>query len=211
MPVGVASVPVQHRVWSALLAQDEPVRFGELVPAGANRASAYQSLERWVSAGLVERTGSPSHYRYHLNDNTDRSPMPPVVTASGSAVRRASPAYQRIWSAIRVLRRFDLPLLIITAQVRERQLSGYIGLLRRTGYVDLVQLGNPQRGIVSRYRLVRDPGPKAPRETLRVTPAGTARLLVDPNTGQEHDVGRGSPSRRRAYRRSPGLADGGVG
>ena len=205
----IAARPHQA-LWKQLLAAPAPVTTGELSAAiGASFQTADFRLGQWVRAGLVERHGRRPH-RYRLAPTTERTALPPAVTSGGRAKPRVPAAYQRLWAAIRVLKRFDLPILAMTSGASARATRAYVGLLQRTGYVRLEKLGNPHTGVVSRYVLIRNGGRLAPRETIVRAGDGRRRELVDPNTGERQDVSRGTPSRRRAYRK-PGTQDGGVG
>lgn len=198
-----------QRLWSRLLAAEAPVTSGQLCrEIGASFQTVDYRLGLWVRAGLVERQGGrPVHYS--LANDTERSSLPPAISSSGRALQRKPTGYQRIWASIRVLRHFDLPMLAMTAGTSARTTLGYVGLLQRTGYVRLERLGNARTGLVSRYALVRNTGRQAPRETIVRSGDGTRRVFIDGNTGERHDVGTGSPSRRRSYRRAD-VVDGGV-
>ena len=201
---------VNGGLWRQLVAASAPASAGELAAAiGTSIQTADHRLKLWVRAGLVERiAGRPQRYRF--DPAKEPSSMPPAIAADGRAKPPVPTAAERLWRAIRTLKRFDLPALRLTAGASERTTLGYVGLLQRTGYVRLDKLGNPRTGICSRYVLVRNTGRHAPRETIVVEGGERRRLLVDANTGERHDVGRGAPSHRRSYRTDP-VADGGVG
>ncbi|HEU4958982.1 MAG TPA: hypothetical protein VFT56_01125 [Sphingomonas sp.] len=199
---------VQAPLWRALQQADRPVTIAELhVAAGVHPGSIDFRLNAWRRAGLVGRIEGRPH-RYYMEAATDRHPSPPMIARGGRVVARKPAAYERIWTAIRVLKRFDLPSLSIAAGAGRRTTLNYVGLLQRVGYVRLDRLGNPRTGEVSRYSLARDTGRTAPRETILTVDGEPRRELVDRNTGERHDVSRGTPSRRRAYRQAaPAIAE----
>lgn len=197
------------RLWTALLAADAPVTVGDLHRAvGTSFQNADLRLTLWARAGVVTCTGRRPR-RYRLAPSVERTPMPPVIDAAGRATPRPIPAYQRIWSAIRVLRDVDLPALMMTAGTSERVTRSYLGLLHRTGYLRMTKLARPWSGDHSRYVLARNTGRAGPRETIEVVEGANRRVLVDPNTGQRHPIARGGSPLRRSSAASP--ADGGEG
>lgn len=201
-----------QKVWGVLLTTPEPISFPELYrKVHGTRKAARTSLDRLVHAGLVERSGEIGIFKFRLTEQTDRTPMPPVLTAAGEVRRREPPIYQRIWSAIRVLKTFDLPLLQITTSAKKSTVQGYMGALQRAGYVRMSEMGNSKRGEFSTFKLVRNTGPKAPFERRRVVDGATTNLLIDPNSGAEHNIKLGKGVRRHRECRSTSVADGGVG
>lgn len=193
----IAARPHQ-RLWTELLTAPAPVTAGELSTAtGASFQTADFRLDLWVRAGLVERRGRRPH-RYRLAANTERTPLPPAITATGRALPRPPATYQRLWTAMRVLRTFDIPILAITAEASENAVRGYIGLLRRAGYIKIVSAPRGRAGARLTYALIRNTGRHAPRERLLVIQRGVPgerRELHDPNTGTRVDV---TPSRKSA-------------
>lgn len=210
MPSGTPVRRVQAQLWDALRSGDGDLTAAELHRVtGTSFQTVAHRLGLWVNAGLVARSGRrPLRYRLIT---TESSPMPPIIDGAGRAVPRLPTASERLWAAMRVLKRFDVHLLMITAGTGLSTTRGYVGLLQRTGYVRLEKLGNPRTGVCSRYVLLRSTGRVAPRETIRVTPAGRVRQLVDANSGQVHDISRGAPSRRRTYRDARPSIDRGEG
>lgn len=208
----IAPGRAQAQLWSALIASPEPASATMLGAASGTCAKVADfRLKCWLGAGLVERIGNrPARYR--LLPKTERTPMPPIIK-DGRALPRPVPAYQRLWRVMRVLRTFDLPQLRLTAGTTHRSTLGYVGLLQQTGYIRLQKLGNPRTGEVSRYLLIRNTGPKAPRETQLRVDGVTRRTLIDNNTSESFDVSAGAPSARRTYARpgtAPDVMDGGV-
>lgn len=106
---------VHGRLWRQLAATPTPASAGELAAAiGTSIQTADHRLKLWVSAGLVERiAGRPQRYR--LDPAQEPHSMPPAITAAGRAKPRAPTAAERMWRAMRTLKRFDLPALRLTA------------------------------------------------------------------------------------------------
>lgn len=73
-------------------------------------------------------------------------------------------ARARIWQSMRVLRTFDEPSLIATAEATQANTRKYVQLLVRAG---VLHIARPRRsghkGGHTIYRLARDLGPYAPR------------------------------------------------
>ncbi len=94
---------------------------------------------------------------------------------------------QRIWKALRVMRRdIDIPFLAMTAAAPESSTGDYVRLLVRAGYVAIEHEGGRRIGNISRYRLARDSGPQAPVRAITV--------MFDPNDGATYAL----PLRRTA-------------
>ena len=87
----------------------------------------------------------------------------------------------RIWTSMRVMRRFTLPELIVTAQAGESNARCYIGELHAAGYIAIaVPFRRGAIGGHQVWRLVRNTGPHAPRRIGR----HTRPAIFDPNTGE---------------------------
>ena len=86
-------------------------------------------------------------------------------------------ARDRIWQSMRILRRFSLPDLVVTAETGESTCLKYTRGLCAAGIVRILSpRENGVKGGHVQWALARDLGPKAPR--LRAD--GTT---FDPNTG----------------------------
>ena len=90
--------------------------------------------------------------------------------------RTPNDARSRAWRAMRVLQTFTLPHLAATASIKEDNARNFLLRLQREGFVRKIE-DNPlrKRGQFAVWRLVRNPGPKAPI-------AMKAGGLFDPNT-----------------------------
>lgn len=186
---------VEGPLWRTLAATPTPASIAELHLACRAKPNAIQHrLSRWVLAGLVTRIeGRPK--RFVMSDSTERTAEPPIVAIDGRAKPRVRTARDRMWSAIRVLKRFDLPTLMISSGASRRSAEDFVNCLQRAGYLSRLHRGNARRGDWSRYSLVNNPGPRTPRIT---TQAGQ-RLLIDGNTGQRHDISPGTVNLHRPF------------
>ena len=190
--VPVVSRAVTQPLWRALRAAAEAQSVRQLhVLTGAHPNAIQLRLKRWERAGLVSVTSQRP--RKYLMSATDS--QPPRMAADGALTRRPS-GRQRMWTSMRVLKRFDLPTLMMTAEVSRRSAETYINNLSRAGYLRTLARGNSACGTWSNYQLVRRSGPRAP--AVNHSRAGTPHrvLLVDRNDGTEHDISPGKVSLR---------------
>jgi len=189
---------VEGPLWRALAAAPSPASVADLHVQCHGHPNAIQHrLARWVRAGLVARfDGRPKLYA--MIDTIEPTPEPPSVRIDGRLQPRPRTARERLWSAIRVLKRFDLPQLLMSAGASRRSTEDYLNCLQRAGYVRCERRGNSMSGEWSRYSLARNTGPKSPRVTHRATGDGRVRELVDPNTGERCDISPGRVSLRAA-------------
>lgn len=181
---------VERPLWRAMLAADHPMSVPELHrEISANPASIRLRLKTWQRAGLVEQIAArPNRYtmteaaRAAANDDNRE---PPKVCASGDVLARQRPQRARLWSAMRVLRRFSVPELMIAANATTAATNGFVNGLRRAGYLKREPAG---RNEWSTYVLVNRSGPKAPQLRYRTVGDRRQRYLFDPNNGSEIDV-----------------------
>lgn len=167
-------------VWTDLRFALEPISLSDIVIAndGAPRpplADTIELLDRWRGAGLIERFEKPESYIMHAKARTFRDP--PAVGETARKPKSRS-TRQRIWSAIRVMKKFDLVEICITASVERRAASRVLNQLTRAGFlVRTDRAGDDQ----PRWRLTRPSGPTHPG----VEYAGrTVVALVDRHSGQ---------------------------
>lgn len=205
---------VSDPLWRALQSVLEPVTTTELSVACADASwdSRHVALTRWVERGAVIRhDGRP--YRYLLHPDYRGRPNP---DGRGPEVRermREVTQQQRVWTAVRVLRTFDVPTLCMAAASARSTTHQYVNILRRAGYVDVVKPFDRFLARPATFRLIRNTGPKCPT-THKVARDTSAITLRDNNTGRtvllqpgEH-ISRKSPTRSDEQ---PALMGGGVG
>lgn len=177
-PTGAVEMPL----WHALRA-GEAASVAELHRAcGAHPNAVHQRLMRWVRVGLVEQIdGQPK--RFALIDPAHAPARPPSVGRDNVARARRVTAQSKMWRAMRVLRSFDLPTVMMTAGTSRQASAAFIALLARAGYLRRIKRGGPAEGGWAVYRMVRDTGPLAP--VVRTVQAPFQRFLVDANTGEQ--------------------------
>ncbi|ARR52026.1 hypothetical protein HY78_00405 [Rhizorhabdus wittichii DC-6] len=73
-----------------------------------------------------------------------------------------APPRQRLWSAARVLRQFDVVTLAFAASTTEAAATAYVGLLLRSGHLAMQDGGVRDRAAPRTYRVMRNEGPRAP-------------------------------------------------
>lgn len=205
----MARAAVQEPLWRTLLSASEPMSVPELRDVIRASPSAIKlRLTRWEQAGLVARADGPA-VRYVITEDgrsaaNDDHRAPPTVRADGSVLPRNRSQRARLWSAIRVLKRFSLPELKMSAGASRRSTEDLINCLQRAGYLRLVERGNSMAGTWSVYQLAANTGPKTPI----ITHNGGRRRLVDPNNGKVIDI---SPSAVSLRRSQPAADAGGEG
>lgn len=180
---------VQAPLWRTLQQASQPMSVPELRDAiAASRSSIQLRLIWWERAGLVQREGE-GHPRYLLTDKgraaaNDDNREPPKVRSDGSILPRQRSQRARLWSAMRVLKRFNLPELIIASGCTRRSAEEIINVLHRAGYLRQLSRGNPMQGSWSVYLLAANSGPKPPV----ISTYGGKKTLTDPNNGKVVDV-----------------------
>lgn len=199
---------VEAPLWRVMLSADRPMSASELHRATAAHPNAIQArLRRWELAGFVARHGvAPA--RFALTDAAraanDDQQGPPQVMRDGTVRARRRTDRARLWSAMRVLKQFTLPELLIASGATRRSAEDLINCLCRAGYLRVEHRGNQTKGEWSSYRLTRVVGPRAPSIRQRVEGGVRHRLLVDPNTNAEIDISPGVASLRRQPPRAGG-------
>ncbi|WP_370176283.1 hypothetical protein [Sphingobium abikonense] len=168
--------------WTILRFAQAPISLVDIVLAndgsGAPRrdlTATIHMLDRWRGAGLIERIDKPESYIMHAQARTFRDP--PVA---GEAAREPKPrsARQRLWSAVRVMRKFDLVEICFAASVTSKIARRFLNELTRAGYlIRMDRLGDDH----PRWRLVRPSGPNHPYLEYR---GRTIVALIDRNSGE---------------------------
>lgn len=203
-------------LWTELRFASEPVDELDLLvgavrhceDACPTRGATFKLLEtllgRWVGAHLVVAVPSKPP-RYSLERNCLSMASPPALPAPV----RANPLpkrsqRQRLWSAARVLRTFDLPTLLIAAEASAKAARDMLNILERGGWLRRTPAGwSTANG--------RPWGPVAP-SWARIVEAGKPIIrIIDQRDGSTIDL----PVRRhRAQSRQDSstvaFADGGV-
>lgn len=135
-------------LWSELRFAAEPIDELDLLVAAVShcedarptRGATLKLLEtllcRWVAARfVVAEAGKPP--RYSLERSCLPMASPPAIPAP---TRKATPVIrrtqrQRLWTAMRVLRSFDLTTLVITAEATPTSARAMVDVLERGGWL----------------------------------------------------------------------------
>lgn len=109
-----------------------------------------------------------------------------VLAAAGRATAPRRDLRQRLWSALRRLKKATVQDLVTIAQCGESQArhntQRYLRALGAAGY--LKAMPRSGRGHPNAWLLVRDTGPRAPSYSQ------ATRTVTDRNTGEVHHVGQ---------------------
>lgn len=180
--------------WNMLHRADQPLCIADIaLPALASTVAAEKgagldevigAIDEWRTCRLIERV--PGKYESYvmteegreLGDQVEQAPMARKYGRSGRA---------RMWTAIRVLKKFGIKELTSAAEVHERTALNYLRLLERAGYVAATGHRN--------WKVVRHTGPYHPGQIYQSN-SKTVVALEDRNTGKRYPV---SP-RQRAQR-----------
>jgi hypothetical protein len=150
------------RLWLELRFSTVPCRLDALVfqlrelAGSAALRLAVRRLDEWCRAGLVIRTQKRPE-AWLMTDPARKlrtPPEPAYVWRDG----RASKPRARMWSAMRILRRFDLVELVITAEVKPAVARRFCGQLTRAAILSRAADGTDH------WRLIHDLGPQHPRQ-----------------------------------------------
>lgn len=173
----------ENCIWSHLRHAGEPLSISDIVRrTDVEPVIVTHWLRRWKDAGLVTHVGRQSLLK--LNGFAMRYVTPPADVALKKLPQRFTPSSmrQRIWTAIRVLKVFDLPMLLIAAEAGMSATLKYLAQLVRGGYVERIdQPGDEHR----RYRVILDTGPHHPSVTRVVIDGRPFHRLIDSNTAAQ--------------------------
>lgn len=130
------------QLWVELRFASRPLDLGEIVLAVRSRvlvrvAAIHRTLSDWARAGFVEVSGRP--HAYQLTAEARRLPDPPSAAEESAPIRAVwnenRGPRQRLWSAMRVLKRFDLVTLRMSADVTELRAKEFLRNMVRAGYL----------------------------------------------------------------------------
>lgn len=182
-------------LWEALQARQEPATITELAEQiGAPPNSVQLRLLSWSRAGLLT-VNFNGRKTYTMTEKSRALGTPPAINIEGKP-KRDTKGRDRMWRAMRTLRRFDLPTLLITAEVSRSAAQEFINCLKRAGMVQIDERGHHTRYTWTTYAMTGRFGPKTPVVSHRETPEGRVREVFDPNTGKIHDI---SPRRPASF------------
>ncbi len=174
--------PLSRPLWSLLARKTAPMTVRDLAQATSGRRNAVvRILARWERAGFVRRLPDQKPIRIIMAPDIRKYESPP---RADSVAPPRTTARQRIWASIRILKRFDVPTLQITAEASRRAVETYINALMRAGYVRRVTRGHHKAGSWSVYQLALNTGRRAPAVTQR----DGATIILDRNNGTRREI-----------------------
>lgn len=206
----------RNALWHQLRMADDPVEGMFLLGWAANdcsdgsltRGQTLHHLEsilnEWVDQGLVlVVSDGPSTYALSPDHRMKKKPRR-ARSASNARPSSRDSQRQRLWTAMRILRRFDLPTLLMTANASRRATTDLIAILERGGW-----LSRTGSGWATSAR--RPWGPHAPSIARVVADEGRFLRITDRCGGCVVDLpirsARRHPRRELA---AAALSDGGV-
>ncbi len=162
-----------------------------------------QLLDDWVARGLVTLTGHPARYDLVREYQHLRSPPPPPAPRPLPFPKRTQ--QQRLWSAMKVLRTFDLPTLMMAASANRRAAADMVRLLEQGGW--LRATANGWTTAASRKW-----GPVVPSMRRERGRGGSVTRITDRISGLTVEIpARSSARSRRQDASNNAFADGGIG
>lgn len=174
----------EKRAWSMLRHAIEPVSLIRLWRASghADLGELIRSLDAWRRAGLIAFE-TPMHGIGMHHEVRRQIEPPPVPGADAPGQRRNRTNHDRIWSAARVLKRFGLVELCMSAETDRFEAVRYLTVLERAGMVRLVAGDTPDTAV---WEIVRETGPFTPAVRSHGTPRSLhTRLILDLVTGPD--------------------------
>lgn len=140
-------------LWIELRFAPEPIDEFDLIVAAVNRCEdalptrgatiklLEQLLGRWVDAQLVSTDPGKPHL-YQIKRKCRSMASPPAIPAPPHTPPLPKNSLrQRIWSAARVLRNFDLTTLVIAAEAKPSSALQILGVLERGGWLRRTEAG----------------------------------------------------------------------
>lgn len=133
---------------------------------GIGITSARNWVRQWESEGYIRVVRSVGRKRFY-RVSKKKTEVPPSFRADMSAVPSQT-AHGNMWRAMRMMRQFSPTDLAIHSTTDVVDVSGqaakeYCRMLTRAGYLRVIEKALPGRR-EPRYRLVKNTGPRPPRE-----------------------------------------------
>lgn len=188
-----AASPLRAPLWIELRTRLSPASVVDLAGAlGAPPSAISWRLSRWVAAGLLRKVPAAANAEqkrtlYLMPEAVRRQPAPPPLDQAcrPSGARGGRDA---MWRAIRTLRRFDLPTLVITSEVSTASAKTFVSALLRAGILRCELRGHAKTGQRSIYALMPGFGPRTPVIRQRREQGRTSIEVHDPNTGTARSI-----------------------
>lgn len=157
---------LHEQAWAYVQDQDE-FRHEDLIRAiGVVRSTAQKWIYQWERAGHIRVVRSERKKRfYRVAEN--QAPTPPKYRTDMSAISGQT-IHGNIWRSMRMMRQFSPTDLAIhsstdVVDVSDQAAKEYCRMLTRAGYLRVIDKALPGRR-EARYRLVKNTGPRPPRE-----------------------------------------------
>lgn len=191
------------RSWAAMRAIGRPFTASDIhsitgVPLGVTA----RLLIGWCKRGHLQQ--QPRGTSYTMTEKARQRTSPPQLKVKGSPSVKRRSGRQRMWSAMRVLRVFDLPTLMIAAGASASSARTYVEELRKAEYIGVA---GSTIGGRTRFRLVRNSGVFHPVICRRLQGSVTVVELFDRN---DNSVTHTRTIYPRSLRGKAPLKDGGV-
>ena len=196
----------RRRVWAAMRSFKRPFTASDILRlTGVGIGEATRLLFGWEGRGLIHRLPNTTSF---IMPERHRIAIDPPHTKSGprrSTGRRSQ--RQRLWSAIRVLRTFDLPTLSMAAGTKDATTRAFVNQLEQARYVSRRGMTLLDRPL---YGLICDSGPRHPVFRRRKDGAFTVLDCDDPNNGSTRRIRTIKPRRLSGSATADPSVDGGV-
>lgn len=157
--------PVWHLCWAKALELNEFNTFQLAAAVGYSQEPVRLLIKEWETSGVVENLGKqPPKNRTLFRVIPGKTP--PEMAREG--LRALETPHRNMWTAMRGLKTFQ-PMDVAAhastevTSVTEADAAEYCRLLTRAGYLKPVRKAVPGRSSAV-YRLIKDTGPKPPRE-----------------------------------------------
>ena len=122
-------------------------------------SSFVQQLLRKECIRKVKITKNSRDTRYEIVNGNKPSFLKGLTNSSA---RVPSVTRQRMWNSIRVLRKFDIPDVMMAAEVKRNTVSRFFVELSKAGYIRKIHPRGAKQGDRSVFILCRNTGPIAP-------------------------------------------------
>lgn len=182
---------IRGDLWTALASASSPASVPELAASiGADADQINWRLSRWAGLGFVEaiKPASADGRTTYLMAAAARAMAAPPALDADRQPSRARGGRTSMWRSIRVLKRFDLVELSITAEVTEPSAKQFVSCLLRAGILRRERRGHALTGQRSIYALAGQFGPRTPIVRQRREDGRRIQEVVDPNTGAVREI-----------------------
>ena len=190
-PLAVRLADPTIQTWVELRYATRPLTLSEIADGVRRRCATtlreiLAAIDAWVSRGLVAATGRPVAYAMAATAKADPNPPIQSVDAAPRYHPKRAPR-ERLWSAMRVLKRFDLVTITMAADVSESRAKDFLRTMTRAGYLRSVVLPTGQ-GLTTWVSGGRTWGPLPPQITRMMVDGRSIERVTDRNDGTIVDI-----------------------